>query len=191
LHVQLESEIEFINLRLASDMTTIYKGRVFSVETGTRRFPNGEEHEVEIVRHSPSVVLIPIQGDGRVVIVKQYRAPLDREMWEFPAGRVNDGESAEDAARRECEEEIGLVPHRIERLRGLYPTPGFCDEELIFFRVSQLRTPPADSPHKPDEDEDITMRVVAVDEVRAMVDRAEIVDLKTAYGLTLIERRSG
>jgi ADP-ribose pyrophosphatase len=167
-------------------MPIIYKGRVFSVEVGMRQFPNGQEHDVEIVRHAPSVVLIPFEDDGRVVIVKQYRAPLNREMWEFPAGRLNEGESAEDAARRECEEEIGRVPHQIERVRGLYPAPGFCDEELIFFRVSDLRTPAPDSPHEPDEDEDITTRTVAVAEARAMLDRGEIVDLKTAYALTLI-----
>jgi ADP-ribose pyrophosphatase len=167
-------------------MNTIYKGRVFSVETGRRRFPNGTEHDVAIVRHAPSVVLIPIDGDGRVIIVRQYRAPLDREIWEFPAGRLDEGESAEDAARRECEEEIGVVPHRVERLGGFYAAPGFCDEELIFFRVSDLRPPPPDSPNKPDEDEDITTRAVAVAEVRAMLARGEIVDLKTAYALTLI-----
>jgi ADP-ribose pyrophosphatase len=167
-------------------MNTIYKGRVFSVETGRRRFPNGTEHDVAIVRHAPSVVLIPIDDDGRVIIVKQYRAPLDREIWEFPAGRLDEGESAEDAARRECEEEIGVVPHRVERLGGFYAAPGFCDEELIFFRVSDLRPPPPDSPNKPDEDEDITTRAVPVTEVRAMLARGEIVDLKTAYALTLI-----
>jgi ADP-ribose pyrophosphatase len=167
-------------------MQTVYKGRVFSVETGKRRFPNGQEHDVAIVRHSPSVVLIPVDGDGRLVIVKQYRAPLDREMWEFPAGRLDEGESADDAARRECEEEIGYVPHRLERLQALYPAPGFCDEELIFFRASDLREPPPDSPHKPDEDEDITTRTVSVAEARAMLARGEIVDLKTAYALTLV-----
>ena len=167
-------------------MNTIYKGRVFSVETGTRRFPNGREHEVEIVRHAPSVVLIPVEHDGRVVIVKQYRAPLDRETWEFPAGRLNDGESAEAAARRECEEEIGLVPHRLEKLQALYPAPGFCDEELIFFRVSDLRLPAPGSPHRPDEDEDITTRTLPIAEARAMLERGEIVDLKTAYALTLL-----
>jgi ADP-ribose pyrophosphatase len=167
-------------------METVFKGRVFSVETGRRRFPNGEEHPVDIVRHSPSVVLIPVEDDGRVVIVKQYRAPLDREMWEFPAGRLNDGEAPDAAARRECEEEIGLVPDRLERLCALYPAPGFCDEELIFFRASDLRKPPPDSPNKPDEDEDITTRTVGVDEARAMLARGEIIDLKTAYALTLI-----
>ena len=167
-------------------MTTVYEGRVFSVETGERRFPNGRTHRVEIVRHAPSVVLIPFEDDGRVIIVRQYRAPIDRLTWELPAGRLNAGESAEEAARRECEEEIGRVPHRIERIRGLFPAPGFCDEELIFFRLSDLRAPAPDSPHHPDEDEDIEARVIAVDEARAMVGRGEIVDLKTAYALTLI-----
>src|SRR3954466_9872480 len=133
-------------------MATVFKGRVFSVELEKRRFPNGREHEVQIVRHGPSVVLIPIAEDGRVVLIKQYRASVDRELWEFPAGRVDGGESAEDAARRECEEEIGLVPHAIVRLGGWYPVPGYCDEELIFFRVWNLRQPPPDSPHKPDDD---------------------------------------
>jgi len=167
-------------------MSIVYTGRVFSVEVERRRFPNGTEHDVEIVRHAKSVVLIPVEDDGRVVIVQQYRAPLDREIWEFPAGRLNDGESAEDAARRECEEEIGRVPHRLERIRGLYAAPGFCDEELIFFRASDLHPPAPDSPHTPDEDEDITTRTVEVAEARAMLDRGEIVDLKTAYALTLI-----
>jgi ADP-ribose pyrophosphatase len=87
---------------------------------------------------------------------------------------------------RECEEEIGLVPGRIERVRGLYPAPGFCDEELIFYRVSELRLPRPDSPHHPDEDEDIRPQAFTIAEARAMVQRGDIIDLKTAYGLTLI-----
>ena len=158
-------------------MPIVYRGRVFSVETGKRRFPNGQEHDVEIVRHAPSVVLIPIEDDGRVVIVRQYRAPLDRELWEFPAGRLNDGESPEEAARRECEEEIGYVPRRLERLRSLFPAPGFCDEELIFFRVSDLRTPPADSPHQADEDEDITCRSVPMATLKRVSSRNALAGL--------------
>jgi len=62
-------------------MPIIFKGRVFSVEVDTRRFPDGREHEVAVVRHPPSVVLIPIEHDGRVVLIKQYRASVDRELW--------------------------------------------------------------------------------------------------------------
>jgi ADP-ribose pyrophosphatase len=171
-------------------MAIVFEGRVFSVEVGERTFPNGQSHRVEIVRHAPSVVLMPAESDGRLVLIRQYRAPLDREIWEFPAGRVDAGESADDAARRECEEEIGRVPHRIARVRALYPAPGFCDEQLIFFHVSDLRPPPPDSPHRPDEDEDIQTRPVTLAEATAMVERGEIVDLKTAYALTLLSGRT-
>ncbi len=167
-------------------MPIVFKGRVFAVEVERRRFPNGQEHEVAIVRHNPSVVLIPIQEDGRVILIRQYRASLDRMIWEIPAGRVDDGEHPDAAAARECEEEIGLVPGLVERIRGLYPTPGFCDEELIFYRVSNLRPPPPDSLHRPDEDEDIESMTVSLDDARAMVERGEIIDLKTAYGLLLV-----
>jgi ADP-ribose pyrophosphatase len=167
-------------------MNTVFEGRVFSVAVGDLAFPDGSSHRVEIVRHPPSVVLLPLQDDGRVILVRQFRATVGREIWELPAGSVNRGEAAEAAAARECEEEIGLVPSRVERIRGLYPSPGFCDEELIFFRVSGLTAPPPDSPHKPDEDEHITARPYTIAEARALVDRGEIVDLKTAYGLTLV-----
>ncbi len=167
-------------------MPIVFAGRVFSVEVGERRFPNGETHRVEIVRHSPSVVLIPFESDGRIVLIRQYRAPLDRVTWEFPAGRVDPGESPDDTARRECEEEIARVPQRVQRVRALYPTPGFCDEQMIFYRVWDLRAPDPDSPHTPDEDEDIEAKTLSVAEAKAMVERGEIVDLKTAYALTLI-----
>jgi ADP-ribose pyrophosphatase len=167
-------------------MTVVYRGRVFSVEVDRMRFPNGTEHEVAVVRHPPSVVLVPMTDERHVILIRQYRAALGRELWELPAGSLDPGETAEDAAARECEEEIGLVPRRLERIRGLFPTPGFCDEELIFFRVADLRPPAADSPHKPDEDEDIHVQTFAIEEARAMAARGDIIDLKTAYGLTLV-----
>jgi ADP-ribose pyrophosphatase len=167
-------------------MAIVYSGRVFSVEVGRKRFPNGQEHEVAVVRHPPSVVLIPVRDDGRVILIQQYRPTVERVLWELPAGSVDRGEEPDAAAARECEEEIGLRPGTLKRIQGLFPTPGFCDEELIFYRVSDLGQPPPDSPHKPDDDEDIRAQPFTVAEARAMVDRGDIVDLKTAYGLTLI-----
>ena len=164
----------------------VYKGRVFSVEVSRRRFPNGREHEVAIVRHAPSVVLIPLEDDGRIVLIRQFRPALDRELWELPAGSVDDGESPEEAAARECEEEIAKRPHRVERIASLFPTPGYCDEEMIFFRVSELRNPPEDSPYRPDVDEDIHAEIFTVQQAREMAARGDIVDLKTAFALTLV-----
>jgi ADP-ribose pyrophosphatase len=167
------------------DMPIVYKGRVFSVEVGPVRFPNGAEHEVAAVRHRPSIVLIPMRDDDHVILIRQFRAVIGRELWELPAGSTDPGERPEAAAVRECEEEIGLVPATIERLGGFYPAPGFCDEELIFFRARDLR-PPAGPRRAPDPDEDIEPKVVTIAEAKAMVARGEIIDLKTAYGLTLI-----
>ena len=126
----------------------VYKGRVFSVEVERVVLPNGRETELAVVRHRPSVVLIPVKDDGQIVMIRQYRHALGRDIWELPAGNVDAGESAEAAAARECEEEIGLMPTRVERLGSFYPTPGYCDEEMIFFRVSGLQPPAADSPHR-------------------------------------------
>jgi ADP-ribose pyrophosphatase len=169
-------------------MPIVYKGRVFSVEVERVRFPNGQSHDVSIVRHAPSVVLIPMQDEAHVILIRQYRHSIAREIWELPAGSLNPGETAEAAAARECEEEIRMVPQRLLRIGGLFPAPGFCDEELIFFRASDFRAPAPDSPHQPDADEDIHVQVFTVAEAKAMAARGEISDLKTAYGLTLLER---
>jgi ADP-ribose pyrophosphatase len=164
----------------------VYTSRVFTVEEETITLPGGHQSQLAIVRHRPSVVLIPIQNDGRIVMIRQYRHALKREIWELPAGNVNDGEAPAAAAARECEEEIGQMPTRVERLGSFYPTPGYCDEEMIFFRVSGLQAPAPDSPHKPDDDEEITTQVMAPADAVAMVARGEIIDLKTAYALTLL-----
>jgi len=164
----------------------VFSSRVFDVEVDQRRHPDGRERDVVIVRHRPSVVLIPVNDDGQVMLVRQYRAPLDRDTWEFPAGSVEPGEFVEAAAARECEEEIGLVPGRLEHLGSWYPVPGYCDEQMIFFRLSQLHPPAPDSPHTPDEDEEIETKTLSIDEVRAMARRGEIIDLKTVFALTLI-----
>jgi ADP-ribose pyrophosphatase len=97
---------------------------------------------------------------------------------------VDEGEQPEAAARRECHEEIGQVPDTIVRLAALYPTPGYCDEEMLFFRVSGLSTPTEAA--AVDEDEDIEPRVFTLGEAREMIRRGEIVDMKTVVGLALI-----
>lgn len=166
-------------------MRTVYEGRVFTVEVDRMKFPNGTTHEVAVVRHRPSVVLIPMMDSERVVLIRQYRPAIDKTMWELPAGTTDPGESPDAAAARECEEEIGLVPGKLERLGGFFPTPGFCDEELVFYRASNLREP-SGTRRSPDEDEDIQPTVVTLAEARSMVARGDIIDLKTAFGLTLI-----
>ena len=167
-------------------MIVVFAGCKFAVEVGRVGFPNGAVHDVEIVRHAASVVLLPIQEDGRVVMVRQFRPSVGQTLWELPAGGVHEGEEADAAAVRECEEETGLVPGLVVRLAGFYPAPGFCDEELIFFRLTDLRPARPDSTRRPDADEDIESRAFEIAELRTMLDRGEIRDLKTAYGPPLV-----
>jgi ADP-ribose pyrophosphatase len=162
----------------------IFSGRVFDVDRDLVRMPNGREVVVEIVRHPRSVVLVPVPEPGHVILVRQYRYAVNRWLWELPAGTVDAGEEPEAAARRECHEEIGQVPNTIVRLASLLPTPGYCDEEMVFFRLSALSVP--EDPAALDEDEDIEPRIFALADAREMVRRGEITDMKTVVGLTMI-----
>ena len=166
--------------------TTIYKGRIFQLEIDVVKLPTGHTIDMEIVRHPGSVVLLPIPEPGKIILIRQYRYTIDRWIWELPAGSLKAGEDPDTAAARECEEEIGLAPARVTRLRGYYPTPGFCDEEMIYYRCEDLRPPAADSTAKQDDDEDIEPRTFTLVEARALIESGEIVDLKTLAGLTLI-----
>jgi len=162
----------------------IFDGKVFDVERDRVRMPDGREVTVDVVRHPRSVVLLPIPEPRKIVLVRQYRYVVNRWLWELPAGSVDEGETPEEAARRECHEEIGQIPETIVRLASWLPTPGFCDEEMLFFRLSSLSTPAETAP--PDEDEDIEVGTFAFAEAREMIRRGEIVDMKTVAGLTLI-----
>ena len=164
----------------------IYEGRVFTLEVDRVQFPTGHTVNMEIVRHPGSVVILPMPAPDRIILVRQYRYTIDRWIWELPAGSLEPGEDPTKAAARECEEEIGLVPQSVRRMRSFYPTPGFCDEEMIFFRCTDLQQPAPDSTEKKDEDEDLEPKVFTVEDARRLVREAEIIDLKTLAGLTMI-----
>ena len=162
----------------------VFTGKVFSVDRDAVKMPNGRTVTVEIVRHSKSVVLVPVPEPGKVILIKQYRYAVNAFLWELPAGSVDEGETPDAAARRECHEEIGLVPTTVVRLSAMYPTPGYCDEEMIFFRLSGLEK--TDEQAHMDEDEDIEAQTFDVRDARDMIRRGEITDMKTLVGLTLI-----
>jgi ADP-ribose pyrophosphatase len=166
--------------------TIPFTGRVFRVESDRVILPNGRPATLDIVRHRGSVVLIPQPARDRIILIRQFRYAINRWIWELPAGTLDPGESARKAARRECAEEIGLSPGRVEKLGEFYPTPGFCDEVMIFFRCTRLeapRRPPAIDP-----DEQIAPRTFSIAEVRRLIARREIIDMKTVVGLTLLRQ---
>jgi ADP-ribose pyrophosphatase len=162
----------------------VFSGKVFEVDRDQVRMPNARVVTVDIVRHARSVVLLPVPEPGHIVLVRQYRYAINRWLWEAPAGSVDDGEEPDAAARRECHEEIGLVPETIVRIAALFPTPGYCNEEMIFYRLSSLTEPSGAA--SVDEDEDIEAKTFSIPEAREMIRRGEIVDMKTIVGLGLL-----
>lgn len=170
-----------------AEIRTIYKGRIFTVQVETIRLPKGATLAAEIVRHPGSVVIVPVTDDGAIVLVRQYRHALGRWAWELPAGSLKPGEDLDEAAVRECHEEIGLVPSSMQRLGGFYPTPGYCDERMNFYRASGLRQPRADEEAQQDEDEDIEARAFSRAELARMIAEGEVIDLKTIAGLALLD----
>ena len=159
-------------------------GRIFRIEVDTVTLPTGHTVEMEVIRHPGSVVLLPVPEPGSIILIRQYRYAVDRWLWELPAGSVDPGEEPDAAAVRECHEEIGQVPETVVRLAALHPTPGYCDEEMIFYRLSSLSVPSYEA--EADEDEDIEPRTFTLAEAREMVRRGEITDMKTVVGLTLV-----
>jgi ADP-ribose pyrophosphatase len=163
-----------------------FDGRVFSVTVESIILPRGDALDAEIVRHPGSAVLIPVLGDGSVILVRQYRHAIGQLAWELPAGSLKHGEDPRAAAGRECQEETGLIPQQLVRLGALYPSPGYCDEEMHFFVATDLRHPSSDdAPARCDDDEDIEAQPFALDDLERMIADGAIVDMKTVAGVAL------
>ena len=169
------------------EVRTIYEGRVFTLQIESIPLPKGGTLDAEIIRHPGSVVIIPVTDNGDIMLVRQYRPAIGRWAWELPAGSLEPGENVEKAAIRECHEEVGLIASRIERLGAFFPTPGYCDEEMNFYRADGLRRPgDEDDAAQPDEDEDIEPRAFSRAEIARMIAAGDIIDLKTVAGLSLL-----
>lgn len=177
------------NPLVPSMIRRIYEGRIFSVVVESVTLHGGAPLDVEIVRHPGSVVIVPIDEAGAILLVRQYRHALGRWVWELPAGSLKPGEDPEKAAARECQEETGLIAGRLERLGAFFPTPGYCDEEMTVYAASALRPPGVnDAPADPDADEDIEVRSFTPAAIHEMTAAGEMIDLKTVAGLALAAR---
>jgi ADP-ribose pyrophosphatase len=170
-------------MALARRLSTrrLHKGRVFSVDHDEVEEPGGVHAERDVVRHSGSVAVLAFTEDDQLLLVRQYRYPVDSLVWELPAGRLDPGEAPIDAARRELEEETGWSPTRLEPLLTYFTSPGFCDEVMHLFRATELRAVPA----RPDSDERIEVASISREEARIMAHRGELRDAKTLLALLL------
>jgi ADP-ribose diphosphatase len=163
------------------DRRRVYEGKVVSLDVDDVLEPGGVRATREVVRHRGSVAALPVHEDSRMVLVRQYRYAVDAMVWELPAGRLDPGESVEDAARREMEEEVGLRPRRLEPLATFYTTPGFCDETMHLFRATGLEAVAA----RPEADERIESCTFTRAELEEMIRRGEIREGKTLVALLM------
>ncbi len=159
----------------------IYSGKVLSLDVDEIEEPGGVHATREVVRHAGSVAVLALQDDGRIVLVRQYRYPPDAALWELPAGRLDPGESPEEAAQRELQEEIGYRARELRQVAFFYTTPGFCDESMHVFRATGLVEGRAD----PDDDERIEVQAFPLAELDAMIGRGEIREAKTLVAILL------
>lgn len=153
----------------------VFEGKLVQVRVDRVRLPSGREATREVVEHPGAVAILPVLDDGRLVLVRQYRYAVQRALLEVPAGTLEPGESPEDCAVRELQEEVGLVAGVVEELARFFVSPGWCNEELIVYRATGLR----DVGASPAQDEDLEIVHVFPAEVPDLMRRGEIGDAKT------------
>ncbi|MBI2821881.1 MAG: NUDIX hydrolase [Acidobacteria bacterium] len=156
----------------------IYRGRILDLVVDRLEREDGEETVREVVRH-PGGVTVVAELDGRILFVRQRRYPMDRDLLELPAGKLDGQEEPELAARRELEEETGYRATRLHKIGAFFSAPGYCDELLHLYVAEGLEK----TARMPDAEEDIHVEQYDLRQAVAMIHSGEICDAKTAVGV--------
>ncbi len=159
----------------------IYDGRAVKLRVDTVRMPSGRETKREIVEHSDCVAIVAIDTDGNVLLVEQFRKPVEKELLEIPAGGIDPGEDPVTTVRREMQEETGYLPRKVERLGGFYSAPGYCSEYLHLYLATDL-TP---SQLYAEDTESIKLVRVPISQIPALITSGSICDAKSIAGLLI------
>ena len=164
---------------------TIYQGKVFDVHQDQIQFPDGEQHQIDLIQHLPSVTMLPVDEKGQIWFVRQYRHPAGRYLLELPAGVMDPDELPEVSALRELREEIGMGAKNLERMAGFYLAPGYSTEYMHVFWASDLY--PARLPGDPDER--IEMVKIPLKKIKQSIENGDIQDSKSLSALFLAQER--
>jgi len=166
----------------------IYEGRAVKLRVDTVRMPGGRETTREIVEHIDCVAIIAVDADDNVLLVNQFRKPVEKELLEIPAGGIEPGEDAVATVRRELREETGYLPRKVERLGGFYSTPGYCTEYLYLYLASDL----VPSSLFAEDTENIKLVRVPISQIPSLITSGSICDAKSIAGLlTFLEYSKG
>ena len=157
----------------------IFEGKIINVRIDEVELCNGERASREVVEHSGAVAIIPLINKEKIFMVKQFRKPLDKELLELPAGKLESGEDPKDCALRELEEEIGYRAGSIKKLISIYTSPGFADEIIHIFIAKDL----VKTMTSRDQDEFMDIFEINLMDTPNMILQGEITDAKTIAGL--------
>jgi ADP-ribose pyrophosphatase len=141
--------------------------------------PTGRETTREIVEHSDCIAVVAIDAENKVLLVKQFRKPVDKELLEIPAGGIDQGEAPEAAVCRELREEIGYMPQKVKRLGGFYSAPGYCTEYLHLYLATDLMP----SRLFAEDTEEISLVRVPVAQIPDLIASGRFCDAKSIAGL--------
>ena len=163
----------------------LYTGAILNLERWQVKLPSGETAPREIVLHQGAAGIVPVDDQGRVILVRQYRTAIEDFTWEIPAGKLDKpGEDTLECAKRELGEETGCTAARWQLLTRMVASPGFTNERIALYLATALQS----GNEHPDQDEFITAKAFPLAEAVAMVERGDLRDAKTCLALLLAEK---
>lgn len=163
----------------------IFKGRIVELQVDEVRLPNGETSKRELINHIGAVAVIAVKENGNVLMVEQFRKPLEKSILEVPAGKLEIGEEPAITAVRELEEETGYTTEHLTLLSSFYSTPGFCNELIYLYFTDKLV--PLKEKKNLDEDEFLELHELSLEELKHAITEERIHDIKTMYAVQHLE----
>jgi ADP-ribose pyrophosphatase len=165
----------------------LYNGKVFNLVVDQIQYPSGSRAIREVAEHPGGAVALAMFPDERIILVKQFRYPMRKFLYELPAGKLDAGEDPAVCAARELTEETGYTAKSWKKLTAIYTSPGFCTEQLHIFLATELAR--SEKGQKLEEGEQsLTVEIVPFSKAIQMIERQEIVDAKTICGILIGDR---